>query len=221
MSTAPGEAGAPRDVDHRALLEWQGLSEALLRGLVHAMNNRLTALSAFSELSAMGDEAYSAARMLPAELERLLRLSGHFRLLASEGTTPEALELGAALDEALALHAHHPRLHALDRQLVRTVPHVAVRAAKRPLHRLLLLLIESAAASAEQRGRSDLVLRLAAEEPWVTVRAEGATLTAGIAAMAAACGALAEPAGDDVVIRLPSLSSLRQRERERREPDAG
>lgn len=210
------------DVRHRALLEWQALSDALLRGLVHALNNRLTSLSAFAELSAMGEDDFSAARTLPAELERLGRLSAHFRLLASEGESPEALELGAMLDDALALHAHHPRIRPVHYELVREVPHVAVRAPKRPLHRLLLLFIESGAVFAEQRGHAETVLRLHVDEAWVIVHGDGATVTPGITESAAACGALAAQRGDGVEIRLPSLTSLRRQEREARDArDAG
>lgn len=211
---------AHRDVavaTRAALLEWPALSDALLRGLVHALNNRLTALSAFAELAAMGEKEFSADRTLPAELTHLQRLSGLFRLLASEGEVPEALELGAVLDDATALHLHHPRMHAVHCEVERDVSHVAVRAPRGSLLRLLLLLIDTGKGFAEQRGHAATTLRLGAGELSVTVCLEGGSLTPGIAAMAAECGAVAEEVGDAVVIRLPSLTALRQEERTARE----
>lgn len=42
---------------------WTTLFEDLLRGLVHAMNNHVTALSAFAELAAMDGESIEASEL--------------------------------------------------------------------------------------------------------------------------------------------------------------
>ena len=207
------EAGRAADPAHLALAEWQALSEAILRGLVHALNNRLTALSAFAELASMGEEEFTAARTLPAELERVQRLGALFRLLATDGEAPEAVELGAVLDDAANLHRHHARVAAVPCEIVRDVPYVAVRSARRPLLRLLVLLLERGQRFAETHARPGTVLRLMVEEPWITLTLDEGTLSPGVLSAAADCGAVAEQAGAAVVIRLPSLQALRQRER--------
>lgn len=212
------EDGRTADAGHLALLEWQDVSDAILRGLVHALNNRLTALSAFAELASVGEEEFAAARALPAGLERIQRVGALFRVLATDGELPEAVELGAVLDDAAELHRHHSRVTAVPCEIMRAVPYVAVRAARRPLLRLLVLLLEAGQQFAQTHVRPHAVLRLVVEEPWITLALDEGTLSPGVLTLAADCGADAEQAGAAVVIRLPSLQALRERERA---PSAG
>src|SRR5687767_6744384 len=92
--------------------DWRTVSEELLQGLVHALNNRVAALSAFAELARLGDEQGNPATVLPAELTQLHRVNALFGMLPERKSDPEALELRVVLDDAIRLHEHHPRLRA-------------------------------------------------------------------------------------------------------------
>ena len=97
--------------DHASVIDdWRTISEELLQGLVHALNNRVAALSAFVELAKLGDEEGDPLTVLPTEIAQLHRVNALFGLLPERKSEPEALELRAVLDDAILLHEHHPRL---------------------------------------------------------------------------------------------------------------
>ena len=60
---------APTTVD-----DWQTLSNDLLQGLVHALNNRLSALGALMELARLRDETVDPLSELPTEVAQLKRI---------------------------------------------------------------------------------------------------------------------------------------------------
>src|SRR5215212_2586486 len=84
--------------------EWRTISDELLQGLVHALNNRVAALSAFVELAKFGEEEGDPVSVLPAEIAQLQQINGLFGLLPERRSEPEALELRAVLDDAIRLH---------------------------------------------------------------------------------------------------------------------
>src|SRR5690606_33536889 len=94
--------------------QWATLCDALLAGLVHALNNRVTALSVGVELAALGDEEMLSDGMMLGEVSRMQRASALIGLLPSRPGDAEALELGPVLDDALAIHAHHPQLRIIE-----------------------------------------------------------------------------------------------------------
>lgn len=194
------------------LAEWLELSESLLRGLVHSLNNRITALSAFAELAEMGDTEFTAASVLPGEMARLQELNGLFRLLVPDDPAPAAIELGPVLSDAVALHGHHARLRTVSCDVVRTDQALPVRAPRWALLRLLLLIVEEGKRSADRDGRGVTRLHVGGDERWIVLHVDGGTLSPYAAAMARRCGAEDSMAGD-AVIRLPTLLELRRRER--------
>lgn len=196
-----------------SVAEWTELSGALLRGLVHTLNNRLTALSAFAELAGMGDEESTASRVMPAELERLHRLSAMLRLLALERTPPEALEPIPLADEALALYAHHPDARGVRHEIARVGASMPVRAPRWALVRLTLLLLDAGRRAAQSAGRDTALLRITSDAQAVTLDAGGVALPAEALAMARLCGATADADVAGGVVRLPSLLATRRRER--------
>jgi alkylhydroperoxidase/carboxymuconolactone decarboxylase family protein YurZ len=199
--------------------EWALLSESLIRGLVHALNNRLTALSAFAELAALGDEEFAPATILPAELVRLHRVSAHFRLLLSEETPAEALEVGALLDDVLALHEHLPRVRTVRCEVVRQGAPTPVRVSRWRMLRLLLVLIESGTRVAEARGQERIELHLAPFDDGLLLQVEAAEVTPYARTLAAHCSATIEIEAGRATVRLPSLAALRRRERAAAQPD--
>lgn len=207
---ADADAEAPPGI-----AEWCELSDALVRGLVHALNNRLTAMSASVELAEMGDDEFSAARVLPGELSRLQQVSALLRLLATEPGPAEALEVAPLAEEAAALHQHHPRLGGARIPVAVEGARMPVRAPRWALLRLLLLLMEGERRAAEAEGRDRAQLRIAGDERVVELHA-GSAVTPYARTMALICGAAPEDDMADGVVRLPSLLELRRRERERR-----
>ena len=197
----------------QAAEQWMALSDALLAGLVHTLNNRVTALTVCSELAQLGDEQMISDGMLAGEVGRLQRAAALLSLLPARGTGDlEALELRPVLDDALALHAHHPRMRAAECVVNASDAMQPVRAPRWALLRLLLLLVEAAKESAVAEARTAAV-HLTSDERTAVVRvaARGDGGPYG-AEMAALCGGALEREGGDLVLTLPSLLLLRQRE---------
>ena len=100
--------------DHAAVIDdWRTISEELLQGLVHALNNRVAALSAFVELAKLGDEDGDPLIVLPAEIAQLHRVNSLFGLLPERKADAEALDLRAAEPGAAPLDRNGLReMHA-------------------------------------------------------------------------------------------------------------
>lgn len=199
-----------------AAAQWAELSDALLAGLVHMLNNRVTALSVCAELATMGDQEMISSGVLTTEVQRLQRASALLGLLPTRPRQPEALELHPVLDDALALHAHHPRTRLVTCDVIVADAMQPLRAPRWALLRLMLVLVDAAKDAAAESARN-AALRLSSDEQWARVHA----LTAHDggpygAALAALCGGAFARDGDELVLSLPTLLALRQREREAR-----
>lgn len=204
--------------EREGLAEWVALSEQLTRGLIHALNNRVTALGAFAELAAMGDEEFSPDKVLPDELARLQQVNGLFRLLLAEETGPEPLEMGPIVDEVLLLHAHHSRLRSIRTELSGAEELVPIRVPRWSLFRLLLLVIEAAKQAADEGGLDGAAIALSSGDGQLLLRArtgEASLRYAG--AMAQRCGSQLETVDGMTELRIPTLLALRQRERAARD----
>ena len=201
-----------------ALAEWVELSDALMRGLVHALNNRVTAVSAFLELAALGDEELTAQRVLPGELIRLQQVNMLFRLLLTEELPAEAMELSAVLDDALTLHSHHSRLREVRCEVVRQGTILPIRAPRWALLRLLLLMLECAK---QQAGDIDgkpaaAVLQVGGQAQAIEITVFADCEPSRYAReMAVLCGATLDFAAGKMTTRLPTLQTLRDDERRR------
>lgn len=210
--------GTPLDAG--ALAEWVALSESLLRGLVHALNNRLTALAAFGELAALGDAEFAPDRVLPGELDRLQELGALFRLLVSDDGPPEAMALRVVVDDALALHAHHAGTRVARCIVEYQGAPATLRVPRWALLRLLLAALDAGRRSAEGARRDVVVLRVTSDDEWVTLRLDGPVplgTSPCAMAMARLCGAAPATEADPGAIRIPTLPELRRRERLARE----
>lgn len=195
--------------------EWTTLSDELLQGLVHALNNRVASLSAFVELARLGDEEADPLTVLPDELIQLHRVTGLFGLLPERGSEPEALELPLVLDDALRLHEHHPRLRAERCVVVREGTPLPVRTPRWALLRVLLMLVHAAKRDAESvQGRGGTPIRVVggavSVSVHVTTRAEPSPY---LISLAARCGGTCAREGEELVLRLPSILELRRLER--------
>jgi hypothetical protein len=193
--------------------DWQTLSNDLLQGLVHALNNRLSALGALMELARLRDDLVDPLTELPTEIAQLQELTALFALLPERRADAEALELSAALNDAVRLHEHHLRLRA-ERCEVRyegTTP--PVRAPRWALVRTLVMLVHVAKRSGADES-SDTPIIVRSDDVTVSVCVGTSAHVSGdlLAAGERAGGEFAYE-GDLLIFRLPTLSELRRRER--------
>jgi hypothetical protein len=198
--------------------DWPTLSNDLLQGLIHALNNRLSALGALMELARLRDATVDPLSELPTEVAQLQGLTGLFALLPERRADAEALELSAALTDAVRLHEHHLRLRA-ERCEVRyegTPP--PVRAPRWALVRTLVMLVHAAKRSGEgasEGGGVPIVVRTDDSTASVCVRTSANPSRDLLAAGERAGGEFVRE-DDLLVFRLPTLAELRRREREAR-----
>jgi len=195
--------------------DWPTLSNDLLQGLVHALNNRLAALGALAELARLRDEAVNPLAELPIEIAQLQGLTGLFALLAERRTDAEALELSAALADAMRLHEHHLRLRTERCEVRYEGTPVPVRAPRWALVRTLVMLVHAAKRTGEaarEQGRTPIIVRTDDSTVSVCVRSRTDASCDLIAAGERAGGEIVRE-GDLLVFRLPTLTELRRRER--------
>ena len=208
---SPRDGGAPAGDD------WRTISEDLLKGLVHALNNRVAALSAFVELAKLGDEEEDPLTVLPLEIAQLHQVNTLFGLLPQRSAEPEPLELRAVFDDALRLHEHHPQFRGEPVDLTFEGAPGAVRAPRWALMRALVMLVHAAKREARSgRGRG-AVIRVHGGDTTIAVRVTTSEASsADLDALAEHCGGRMENANDELALTLPSLRELRRRERDAR-----
>ena len=195
--------------------DWRTISDDLLQGLVHALNNRVAALDAFVELARLGDEEGDPVKVLPAEITHLHRLNALFAMLPERRSTPEALELHGVLDDAIRLHEHHPRLRSERVTVTAEGAPAVVRAPRWALAHALVMLVHSAKrAAGSGHAPPGATLRVRGDDTTVSVHAATAMEpSADLKALAQRCnGSVAREAGE-LVLRMPSVRELRRRER--------
>jgi hypothetical protein len=193
--------------------EWTLLLEDLLRGLVHAMNNRVTALSAFAEMAAMDNETLDVD-MLRHEINRLHAVSSMVGVLALRSSEREALELSGVLDVALNVHSHHPRIRSLPCIVEKTGAVLPVRVPRWALLRLALLMVDAAKRAGIAADADTVTVRLSGDDAIVRVRVVSTKpLGAYAMSLAALCGGELGYANGEALLELPSLLEVRRREK--------
>lgn len=193
---------------------WLAVSDGLVAGVHHALNNRLGTVSALVQLAALGGSGgMDPARALRDELERL---GDTLRLLSMiprrPGEEPIPLQLGDVLADALALVAQHRDVRDVE-FAVETAPDLLpVLCPETALVHALLALLVGAGTSARERGAARVAVRCTGDERRVRVEVEpeggaagGGMDGAGLAALFAAAGGEAEATGSGIAARLPTL----------------
>ena len=192
---------------------WTTLFEELLRGLVHSLNNRVTAISAYAEMAAGDDESLDG-EMLRSEIHRTHAVSTLIGILASRGSEPESLELRPLIDLALEIHRHHPSMRSAGCLLDQGGLVLPVRVPRWALLRLLLLMIDGASERATAAVAAPLEVRLWGDERAVRVTVAGTTVPdADLLGLASLCSGTLTKTGGELTLELPSLLELRRRER--------
>ena len=209
--TPPRQPGdAPRSDD------WRTISEELLQGLVHALNNRVAALSAFVELARLGDEEGNPSTVLPAEIAQLQGVNVLFGMLPERKSDAEALDLRIVLDDAIHLHEHHPRLRGAPVTVAFEGAPPVVRAPRWALVRVLVMLVHAAKRAVEPgRSAEGATLRVRGDDASIGVHADAAVEpSADLIALAERCNGRVAREEGALVLRLPSVRELRRRERD-------
>ena len=137
------DAGEPTPTGYAALRTWLSARDAVLRGLVHALSNRVGTVIAAGGLLEAGS-ADVAGRVLAGEADRLERLLEEFRLVTmdplDDSVIPEPVVLADAMREAMALHGHASEVRDVRAELTGVddaPPLIVARAAL--THALLVL----------------------------------------------------------------------------------
>lgn len=94
---------------------WACVSEALVRGMAHALSNRIATIGTIAELLRVSAEDPRAmSEMLGIETERLDDLLEQMHALsARSGGRMEAMRLSDAVAGAMDLHSYHPERRAI------------------------------------------------------------------------------------------------------------
>ena len=220
-----------------------GIRDGILRGVAHALSNRVAALSGVAGLVDFGNlPADRLARALGSEVSQLGHLVELLRLLPSDARPRgEAIELKTLLPAVIALHA----LHADLREIPCTIRHDGdahpVHLGRSAFVHAVLVLLDAAKRDV-LRERGSVSLTYAGDSAWVTIAVES---LAGVAQNAPSASPGAEldlrrlvgaavaqldpslvvdvqrrsqrpGSGLRLELRLPTLLEARRRERETR-----
>lgn len=166
----PPDAGSAEE-------NWRVVSDSLLRGVSHALSNRLGALSAVSHvLGGSGDAASSGASLLEllrSEVSRAERVAALLHLLPRpRGRGAESLRVPDLLGEIIALHELQGPLRDIPCKIEVPGDMLPVRAGRPALTHALLLLLSHAARAAQLAGGGRIVLRCTGDEAMVSIAIE-------------------------------------------------
>jgi nitrogen-specific signal transduction histidine kinase len=150
----------------RALVRWMSIHDELVRGVAHAMSNRVATLSANVWLMSQGGQrGTDVIATLQSEIERLEELLIQLRILPNGDAALEPLLAIDSARTAVSLHAHYGALRnrpcAIDDP--GSIP--PARAEPQALVHALLVAITAAREAAGREGRA--VLRLRSEGDFV------------------------------------------------------
>lgn len=154
-------------------LTWARVSDGLVAGLHHALNNRLGAVGAVVQLL-RGElpEEHPLQALLPAEMERLEQTVGLLALLRPlPGGDPEPLELARVCRDAERLYLLHHDLRDVPLEVAVPERLPPVRAEPVGVLRVLLTLLAVAASRAANGGRG-VRLTVSATDLQVETRVE-------------------------------------------------
>jgi C4-dicarboxylate-specific signal transduction histidine kinase len=216
---------------------WQEVQDELLRGITHALSNRVATLSAAAYMLEFGDVTPAqAAESMRTESERIDELLQLLRRLpAREEPEPEPVSPGELVEDAVALHAFHCDLRDVPVEVAVAADVLPVLVEPHALRQALLLALSAAkrtavrdanghlpAARIDVRGDAEVVHihvhgvanGAAVDADAVDTDAVDATRAREFAAMRACLGTVrgaVQPLADGgCVVQLPSLLAARR-----------
>jgi signal transduction histidine kinase len=162
--------------DPIARARWLEVQDELLRGITHALSNRLATLSASAYMLEFEDiTCTEAAGSLRAETDRLDALLQLLRLLPSRDDSAfEPLAPGDVVEQAVALHAHHCDLRDVPVRVDVDDAVLPVWVEPHALLQALLLALSAAKRAAFAAGSGvELIVRGDGDEVRVGVHPDG------------------------------------------------
>lgn len=150
-----------------------GIRDGILRGIAHALSNRVAALSGVRGLVDFGDlSSQRLSLALQAEVSQLGALVDLLRLLATDSRQRgEAIGLQTVLPQVVALHALHPDLRDVPCTLVHDPETAPVHLTRSALVQSVLVLIDAAKRHA-LANKGSVTVACAGDPAWVTIAVE-------------------------------------------------
>ena len=181
-SVPPGDLPTgPRGGPEPYLAAWTATGDGILRGLNHALSNRIVTLGTLAEfVGAASGRGEQLGRALGEEVERLEELLEKFRMLPADiGLKPEPAHLSELLSEIVSLHQYHVDFRDVACAVIGDPDTLPVLTSRSTLIRTLLILLTAAKRAALSRGESTVALRYGGDRSTVTVTIEAGTLDEG------------------------------------------
>jgi hypothetical protein len=145
--------------------------DALLRGLTHALSNRVMAISTLAELSVEAPLTGTTADVLSSEARRLDALLHQFRLLSPPPPAPpEPSNIADALPSLVEFAGRHPEVAGMpcDIRVTANVQPAFIDAAM--LGRAVPVLLVATTRAARRVGVSRVQIDVVGDAHWVVVR---------------------------------------------------
>jgi signal transduction histidine kinase len=175
-----GGADAPPDA------RWAALQDELLRGLAHALSNRVATLTAVAYLLEHGDVSPAeAATSLRTESERMDDLLQLLRRLPAREAAAEPVLPGDLVADAVALHALHCDLDDVPVEVEVTPDVPPVLVAPPALRQAVLLALSLAKRAAVRRAVGGVQVTIGGDAAAVRLAVRAAPAPAGDVAAAA------------------------------------
>ncbi len=226
----------PAERDPELSESWLELSDDLLAGVGHALNNRVAALSAVSQVIASTTEG-PLTDVLSAESSRLQRAVHLLRLLVRRwAAEPEPIQLTDVLADAAELLGHHPDLRSAAIRVEADPLLPPILSERSSLLHAFCIILAPAAQAAEHAGEGAVSVRCSGnarevrvEIPFHAPRDQAAreenehppaavdpTSARGLLERAGGELSVREEGGEiaGLEVRLPTLAEARRRERE-------
>lgn len=199
---------------------WCTVRDALLRGLTHALSNRVMAITTLAELTVESPASSTTSDVLSSEARRLDALLHQYRLLSpAPPAPPEPLNIADSLPSLVDLAGRHPEVAGMpcDIRVAANVQPAYIDAGM--LGRVVPTLVVAATRAARRMGSSRVQIDVAGDARWVVVRvAVGDATSEGGPADDAANGLPAMQITDSgrgalYELLLPTLAAARRRDR--------
>jgi signal transduction histidine kinase len=157
---------------------WAATSDGILRGLNHALSNRIVTLGTLAEfVGAASGRGEQLGRALGEEVERLEELLEKFRMLPADvGLKPEPIHLSELLSEVVSLHQYHVDFRDVACAVIGDPDTLPVLTSRSTLIRTLLILLTAAKRAALSRRETTVALRYGGDRSTVTITIEAGAL---------------------------------------------
>jgi len=206
----------------RAQARWMSIHDDLIRGIAHAMSNRVATLSAnVWMMSQGGQRGTDAAAVLQSEIERLEELLVQLRILPKGDAAPEPLLAIDSARTAVSLHAHHGNLRNQPCTIDDPGSVPPARAEPQALVHALLVAMTAAREAAGREGRAVVRLRSDGDYVQFVATVDGKDVVdrgdqrfaldaLAAAQLLAASGGRARSHAYGCVVEVPTLASSRR-----------